>query len=161
MAVDFKLIGTRIKSVRKEKGRTQEWLAEKIDVTVGYISQIERGITKINLETLGEIGAVLETDIAYFLSGVSTEQELYLKNELHQKFEMLSERDKKIVNEIIETMINVKKKIGIFVMKEPIVFLVFKALHRGGDSAAAVDKLCRGVGRKRHYGTASEKSAEA
>ena len=108
MAVDFKLIGTRIKSVRKEKGRTQEWLAEKIDVTVGYISQIERGITKINLETLGEIGAVIETDIAYFLSGVSTEQELYLNNELHQKFEMLSERDKKIVNEIIETMINVK-----------------------------------------------------
>lgn len=108
MAVDFKLIGTRIKSVRKEKGRTQEWLAEKIDVTVGYISQIERGITKVNLETLGEIGAVLETDIAFFLSGVSTEQELYLKNELHQKFEMLSERDKKIVNEIIETMINTK-----------------------------------------------------
>lgn len=108
MAVDFKLIGTRIKSVRKEKGRTQEWLAEKIDVTVGYVSQIERGITKVNLETLGEIGAALETDISYFLSGVSTGQETYLKNELHQKFEMLSERDKKIVNEIIETMINVK-----------------------------------------------------
>ena len=43
MSIDFKLIGSRIKTTRKKAGRTQEWLAEQIDVSVGYISQIERG----------------------------------------------------------------------------------------------------------------------
>lgn len=40
MAVDYKLIGQRIKEHRKQKKMTQEVLAEKSDVTVGYISQI-------------------------------------------------------------------------------------------------------------------------
>ena len=42
MVIDYKIIGQRIKNARKAIGMTQEVLAEKADVTVGYISQIER-----------------------------------------------------------------------------------------------------------------------
>ena len=52
MAIDYKLIGKRIKKQRKEKNMTQEILSEKIDVTVGYVSQIERGFCKVNLDIL-------------------------------------------------------------------------------------------------------------
>ena len=104
MSIDFKLIGSRIKSTRKKAGRTQEWLAEQIDVSVGYISQIERGITKINLETLGEICTVLNGDIAYIVSGTAKKQAEYLHNEITEKFSHLSERDKKIVINLIESM---------------------------------------------------------
>ena len=66
MTVDYVMIGKHIKKKRKEIGFTQERLAEKINVTVGYISQLERGITKVNLDTLAKIGTVLNTELPYF-----------------------------------------------------------------------------------------------
>ena len=46
MSIDYKLLGERIKQQRRIKGTTQENFAEYLNVSVGYISQIERGITK-------------------------------------------------------------------------------------------------------------------
>ena len=43
MNVDYFAIGQRIKQVRRDRGMTQERLAEALSVSVGYISQIERG----------------------------------------------------------------------------------------------------------------------
>ncbi len=104
MSVDFGLIGSRIKSERKAVGKTQEWLAEKIDVSVGYISQIERGITKISLETLAEICSVLGSDISYLVSGSAKSQIGYLQNEFTERFSELSERDKFLILELMNSM---------------------------------------------------------
>ncbi len=104
MSVDFGLIGSRIKAARKGAGKTQEWLAEKLDVSVGYISQVERGITKISLETLSEISSVLNSDISYLVSGTAKGQSEYLQNELSEKFSALSERDKFLILELINSM---------------------------------------------------------
>lgn len=86
--VDYALIGARIKSRRKENGITQEALAEKLSVSVGYISQLERGTTKINLETLAKIAAVTKCDISTFVSGCSSQSSTYAQEEfaacLHQ-----------------------------------------------------------------------------
>ena len=54
MAVDFFTVGQRIQKRRKMLHKTQEQMAEALSVTVGYISQIERGVTKIRLDTLSE-----------------------------------------------------------------------------------------------------------
>ena len=59
MAIDYVSLGKRIQARRKICNFTQENLAEKISVTVGYISQIERGITKVNLDTLSKIAESL------------------------------------------------------------------------------------------------------
>ena len=45
MNVDYGAIGRRIKQVRRSRDMTQERLAEALSVSVGYISQIERGVT--------------------------------------------------------------------------------------------------------------------
>lgn len=108
MSVDFNLIGSRIKETRKKAGKTQEWLAEQIDVSVGYISQIERGITKISLETLAEICSVLDGDMAYLVSGSAKSQGEYMQDEIACKIPLLSERDKKIVSKMIDCMIDNK-----------------------------------------------------
>lgn len=105
MSVDFNLIGSRIKATRKAAGKTQEWLAEQIDVSVGYISQIERGITKISLETLAEICSVLDGDMAYLVSGSAKGQNDYLQNEISQRILLLSERDKKIILNMVDLML--------------------------------------------------------
>lgn len=106
MAVDFKLIGERIKKKRKQIGLTQEQLAERIDVTVGYVSQCERGISKINLEKLSEISDVLKCDLSYFVSGCTINGENYLADELIQKFSLLMPKQKKQILEFINIILN-------------------------------------------------------
>jgi transcriptional regulator with XRE-family HTH domain len=58
---DFlKLIGERIRSLRKEKGLTQEALAEKSGIHYSYIGGIERGDRNISLTTLEKVINALE-----------------------------------------------------------------------------------------------------
>ncbi len=104
MSVDYKLIGTRIKEKRKESGKTQEQLAEKLSVTVGYVSQLERGITKISLETLSNICAALNCDMEYFVSGATMENKEYLKDELYCKAQLLNKNQRQMLMEIIEVI---------------------------------------------------------
>ncbi len=108
MAVDYRLIGSRIKARRKAQGFTQEQIAEKLSVTVGYISQIERGVTKISLDTLSNIGTVLNVDIAFFVSGVTVSQTSYLQQEFHQKYSRLSQVQKQMLAEFADIMIKYK-----------------------------------------------------
>lgn len=112
MNVDYKLIGSRIKMKRKALGLTQERLAEVLSVTVGYVSQIERGVTKINLEILSEISLYLHCDIAFFVTGVSTSQEVYLQDEIVEKYSRLNKTDKQIILEIMDILIE-KHKNGV------------------------------------------------
>lgn len=48
----MKEVGTRIKQLRKEKGLTQEQLAENLDITAGTIGKIEIGRTGISIDLL-------------------------------------------------------------------------------------------------------------
>ncbi|MDE6469462.1 MAG: helix-turn-helix domain-containing protein [Eubacterium sp.] len=69
MSIDYKLIGKRIQKSRKIADITQQKLAELMDVSVGYISQIERGITKPNLTTIDNICKHLKCDLNYIITG--------------------------------------------------------------------------------------------
>lgn len=106
MSIDYKLIGTRIKQQRKETGKTQENLAESLGVTVGYVSQIERGITKVNLETLSEISYILKTDLCYFITGTVTNNSNYFQDEILSKYSQLSENQKRLLNDFINILIH-------------------------------------------------------
>lgn len=100
MAVDFFTLGQRIQRKRKSLRRTQEQMAEMLDVTVGYISQIERGITKISLDTLSEITAYLGCEFSELLDGSTVQSQLYLNDEIKAVETKLSAKNKKILSEI-------------------------------------------------------------
>jgi len=104
MNVDYKLIGSRIKEARKNKGITQEMLAEKLDVTIGYVSQVERGITKISLDLLARVSTIFELDIAYFLTNTCVKQDDYMVNEIMRELRMIGDRDRRIIYSLIEMM---------------------------------------------------------
>ena len=108
MEVDYKLIGRRIKNERLNLGLTQETMAERLDVTNGYVSQVERGITKISLELLAKIAVVLDKDISFFVSGSAIESENYMLDGITPAFKQLSKRDKKLVSDIIRIMLKEK-----------------------------------------------------
>lgn len=106
MAVDYIMIGKRIKEKRKQAGLTQEQLSEKIGVTVGYVSQCERGISKINLEKLSEIADILGADMSFFVTGSTPDGDLYLKEELFEKYKKLTSSQKKQILGFMDVMID-------------------------------------------------------
>lgn len=100
MAIDYSLLGKKIQERRKELHKTQEKMAELLSVTVGYVSQIERGITKVNLDTLSKIAEILECDVTEFLKGVGENSKIYLFEEMNGIFATLSGTNKKNLLEI-------------------------------------------------------------
>lgn len=84
MDIDYKVIGERIKEVRREKGWSQERLSEEIDVTTVYISRVERGSAQINLKRLAQISKALDTSMEYLIEGTVTDATNYLDKELYE-----------------------------------------------------------------------------
>ena len=102
MNIDYKLIGDRIKKARKSNGITQDVLAEKLNVSVGYVSQVERGITKISLDLLGAISSILDCDIAGLITESATNASEYMESELISEIRKLDGKKKKYILEIIK-----------------------------------------------------------
>ena len=104
MNIDYKLIGKRIKDARKEIGVTQEKMAEELDVSIGYVSQVERGTTKISLDLLGAISSILKKDLSYFISETGILTQNYMTSEITEDFSKLSSRDKQLVSDFIKLL---------------------------------------------------------
>ena len=102
MGVDYKLIGNRIKAERKKQNMTQEKLAEKLGVSVGYISQVERGITKTSLDLLGTISDILCCDISDFIKASSQNSKDYMSDEFLQSYSRLRPHERRIVDRLIQ-----------------------------------------------------------
>ena len=109
--IDYELIGARIKEKRKSKKITQEKLAEKLHVSVGYISQIERGTTKTNLETLSKIAFETDTDIAYFINGSFSQHNSYALKEFSEIISLLTADEREVLLNQLKSYINFKKQI--------------------------------------------------
>lgn len=92
--VDYELLGKRIKEARKEANLTQDQLAEKLDISTAYMSQLETGKAAVNLNRLAQIALLLQTDIGYFLSGATTSNQ-YLIEEFNS---LLSDRTPEELN---------------------------------------------------------------
>ncbi|MEK4061561.1 MULTISPECIES: helix-turn-helix domain-containing protein [Paenibacillus] len=59
----LKLVGTRIRALRKERGLSQEALGEKGGFHFSYIGQIERGEKNVSLLNLNKIAESLEVNL--------------------------------------------------------------------------------------------------
>lgn len=101
MVVDYGIIGQRIRMMRKTKGLTQEKLAEKLDVSIVYVSQIENARTKLNLEMLINIATVLDTDPGFFISGVIVDPKESVPHEIAVVLQKSSPQKLKLITEIV------------------------------------------------------------
>lgn len=61
-------IGKTIHKIRKERKMTLKELSEKTSLSTGYLSQFERGLTSIAIESLQTISKVLDVDMDAFFS---------------------------------------------------------------------------------------------
>lgn len=100
MALDYNIIGERIKSARNKSKLTQENLAEKLDVSVAYLSRVECGDTKINLKRLNQICEIFGITEGEILNGVSTNSKNYLSENFAKLLEKCSPEKAKLIYNI-------------------------------------------------------------
>ena len=60
---------TRIRKAREKMGYTREKFAEKLDVSVSYLAELERGRTGISVKLLIKVCSVLGLSADYILFG--------------------------------------------------------------------------------------------
>ena len=104
MALDYTIIGQRIKQARLAKNLTQENLAEQIDVSVAFLSRVERGSSHINLKRLSEFSTILNDSEGYILSGVSDKNEKYLYNEFNDILKKCSPEKQKLIYKLSQVI---------------------------------------------------------
>jgi transcriptional regulator with XRE-family HTH domain len=73
-------IGKKIRALRLGNNLTQEELANRLELTKGYISQLENNLTSPSMQTLFAILEVLGTDVHEFFSN-EVEQTMVFKKE--------------------------------------------------------------------------------
>ena len=59
-------VGDQIRDLRKARSMTLQGLADAVGKSVGYVSQIERGLSEVNIPTLREIAGALGVNINWF-----------------------------------------------------------------------------------------------
>ena len=77
-------LGHKIRTLRKERGFTLAKLAEKIKVSIAFLSNVERDLKKPSISTLKHISQALNTSVSYLL-------EIPAKNASGKKLKFLRE----------------------------------------------------------------------
>lgn len=67
-------IGEKLRELRIELGLTQEELADRAELSKGFISQMERDLTSPSISTLEDVLQCLGTDLGSFFAGEETAQ---------------------------------------------------------------------------------------
>ena len=61
-----KTVGNRIKKLRTKKKMTLKELSLLSDLSVGFLSQLERGLTSVAIDTLEQLSRIFNVDISFF-----------------------------------------------------------------------------------------------
>ncbi len=106
--IDYKIIGKNIRIARITKGYTQEKLANIIDGSTSYMSEIETGTSSPSLSILIKISKALDTTVDCLLgeiqSNINEEYVLKAKN-------ILASCTDKECNLILGAMENIKENL--------------------------------------------------
>ena len=73
MRHDLKECGKRIQQLRKERGLTQEQLAEKLNVSQNTIAKIESGLRRPSIDFLLELSEFFGVSTNYLVLGIQPE----------------------------------------------------------------------------------------
>ena len=78
-------IGAKIKQMRNQKSLTQEELADRCELTKGYISQLENNVNSPSIATLTDILSALGSNLSEFFREEPEEKVVFSKEEFIEK----------------------------------------------------------------------------
>jgi len=87
MYYDQKESGKRIAALRKEKGMTQEQLAEKLNISYSMMAKIEIGNKGISIDLLIELAVFFDVSMEFIILGC----ELH-RDKLKEQFDLMKKQ---------------------------------------------------------------------
>lgn len=138
--MEQKKIGGFLKELRKEKGLTQEQLAEKLNVSGRTISRWETGNNMPDLDILIEIADFYQVDIRELIDGERKSEEM--NKEIQETVLKVADYSNEEKNRLME-------KLHIFSLIGVITFVVFMVLEYLGLAdrgvTEAIASFCCGI----------------
>lgn len=80
-------LGQKINDIRNAKGMTLKDLSEKTGLSVGFLSQVERGLTSIAILSLKSIAEALDTDLSTFFAPPKKNHSMVLRTYEQESFQ--------------------------------------------------------------------------
>lgn len=104
MKINYKDIGNRIKIKRKQKGITQERLAELTGISIPHMSNIENANTKVSLSVLVNIANALECTVDELLCSNLTINTNATNSIINDIFDGCTKEEKAIIIDVMESL---------------------------------------------------------
>ena len=114
MCVNYIEIGQRIRDIRKQRGYTQEALAEAANLSASYVSHIELGLKSASLAAILQIAKALDVSLDQLLYGnqvfdpsaSATPAPLSCSDlpEVQELLEMASEQERKFLYDTVRAI---------------------------------------------------------
>ena len=102
--MDNHQIGGRIRTIRLKNGMTQEQLAEAANLSVPYISHIERGFKRPSLETLMRVAGALHVTADCLLSGLQPADRNAFLKAIEELLDDCSLRERRVLLEVASAL---------------------------------------------------------
>ena len=113
-------IGGKLKELRMMRGLTQEELADRTELSKGFISQLERNLTSPSIATLIDILQCLGTNVSDFFTAAGADEQVVFRSE-----DYFEKKDSELNNTVKWIIPNAQKNI-----MEPVII----TLDKGGSS---------------------------
>lgn len=110
MTIDYSAVGKRISLIRKNRGMTQEQLAEKAELSNIYISHIENSRSIPSLETLMKLCSALDITPDEVLLGTKQDMENYLQSDIQKKLILCTPKERRMVSRFIDLLLKEREE---------------------------------------------------
>lgn len=87
-----KAIGEKVKQLRQERQLTLKDLSAQTGLSTGFLSQLERGMTSIAVDSLGQLAMALGTDLHYFFPKVQSNDNAILRYQERKLFQIENQK---------------------------------------------------------------------
>ncbi|MBI6874359.1 helix-turn-helix domain-containing protein [Clostridium aciditolerans] len=81
-------VGKKIKELRVNKNLTLKDLSAATNLSIGFLSQLERGLTTVAIDSLNNIAKALEVNLAYFLESKKNNKKIIIRSYEKEVFQV-------------------------------------------------------------------------
>lgn len=95
--IDKKKIGAQLLDLRKSRGWTQEYVADRVGVNRSTVSNIERGTRSLTLETLRKFCDLFSVEVSYFSIEADADEVVDVLERLRTLFGEVSDSEREMM----------------------------------------------------------------
>ena len=104
--MDLKKLGLRIKELRKKRNLTQEELGESSEMNSKHLSEVERGIVNISVQSLAKIAESLGVSLMELLEVEHQKAKEELQQEIAEMGDSASYEQVQLLHRIAQDMLS-------------------------------------------------------